>query len=139
MGAHNFLFSIGMVSYCLLGSWSIACKAQPTELTTASPYMMWLGIVVIVFALIMLMVILWNVKGKPAKAEFSKWKTAHFCMKCNQELTTQQVISCHGKCPLCSHQNPHSGTLLDAYIQQYRVKTEGMKQIKEFRPANTAR
>ncbi len=144
MKPHNFLFSLGIISWCLLGTWSIACSKQSIGriqiATDHLSYMDWIGILIVIFSLIGLVVILRTKIDKiPAKPQFSEWKTAHFCKNCDNELTNYQVINCHGKCPLCSHQNPHSQALLETHLKQYRVKIEGLNQTKEFRPLNSSR
>ena len=44
---------------------------------------------------------------------YGRWFNAEFCIACDKFLTEHQVMYSAGRCPLCGHKEPWTGTVVD--------------------------
>lgn len=51
----------------------------------------------------------------------SEWRTAWFCVSCEQRLSWDQVMHSFGRCPMCGCKGRHAGTIVDTFERAYRV------------------
>ena len=48
------------------------------------------------------------------------WKAAHFCVNCDQQLTSDERFGNSGVCVHCGHKSKSACTIVETYTRAYR-------------------
>lgn len=49
------------------------------------------------------------------------YKTAYFCVKCNEEVSDYTRMDSHGRCPHCGFKGRHACTIMDTKERAYCI------------------